>query len=170
MSQAVDELWAVAGTAPHVDASALARAVETVMSDAGPLDYRTRLLIRDSLAALEAHWGPERFSDWLARSPWRSQIEHACDPKTFDGGPGDIGFPSLRRRVVDAIQPEVIERFLREISRRVSQPTRIVIGGSIPLILGGHLTRGTEDVDVVNEVPAELRSQHQFIDELTDIH
>jgi hypothetical protein len=169
MSRAVDELWAVAGTSPDVDSAALARAVEMAAGDTDSLDYRTRLLIRDSLAALEARWGRERFANWLARSPWRSQIQDACDPKSFDGGPGDIGFPSLRRRVVDVIRPETIERFLREISQRVSQPTRIVIGGSIPLILGGHLTRGTEDVDVVNEVPAELRSQHQFLDELTEI-
>src|SRR5438270_12496247 len=133
MSQAVDELWTAAGTSPHVDASALARAIETAASSSDPLDYRTRLLMRDSLGALEAHWGSDRFKAWLTRSPWRSQIGEACDPTFLEGGPGDIGFPSLRRRVVDAIQPEVIERFLREISRRISHPTRIVIGGSIPL-------------------------------------
>src|SRR6266542_5335730 len=50
MSSAVDELWSVARQQPQVDANALARAVEAACTE--PLDYRTRLLIRDSISAL----------------------------------------------------------------------------------------------------------------------
>jgi hypothetical protein len=41
----------------------------------------------------------------------------------------------------------------------------MVIGESIPLILEGHLIRKADDVNIVDEVPAELRSQHQLLGE-----
>src|SRR4051794_14122551 len=66
MTQAVDELWAVARQTPHVDAETLARAIEAAV-DSEPLDYRTRLLIRDGVRALEAKWG-SRFQSWLSSS------------------------------------------------------------------------------------------------------
>jgi hypothetical protein len=171
MTPAVNELWSVSRQKPHVDAAALAVAIEAAAAD-GPdaLDYRTRLLIRDGLRALESHWGNGRFVRWLARSPARQSIARACDPAYLDDDPAEIGFPSLARRVVDAIQPEDVKRFLRDLSRRVTRPTRMVIGGSIPLILEGHLTRTTEDVDAVDEVPVELRDQHAFLDELKEVH
>ncbi len=155
----------------RVDADQLARAVEQA-SDADPdaLDYRTRLLIRDSVRALEAHWGRARLQVWLHASPRRLAIERACDPAFFDADPTEVGFPSLERRVVDAIQPETINRFFRDLSFRVSRPTRLVVGGSIPLMLAGHLTRYTEDVDVVDELPAELRGQHDILNELSDLY
>lgn len=170
MSRVVDDLWTVAGGLPHVDADTLATAIEAAAREDNALDYRTRLLIRDGLRALESHWGYDRFQTWLAGSPARLQIETACKPETFDPDPEEIGFPSLKRRVVDAVKPEVIERFLRDLSLRISQPTHLMIGGSIPLILAGYLTRNTEDVDVVDEVPAELRAQHQLLDELTGVY
>ena len=43
---------------------------------------------------------------------------------------------------------------------------RLAVGGSIALILYGLLSRATEDVDVVDEVPVELRSLHAVLDEL----
>ncbi|MDQ3439483.1 MAG: DUF6036 family nucleotidyltransferase [Planctomycetota bacterium] len=168
MSRAVDELWSVARNAARVDAGHLARAVEAAADDS--LDYRTRLLIRDSLRALEDHWGAERFREWLFHSPRRTQIECASNPERFDADPNEVGFPSLEKRVVDAILPETINRFLRDLSLRVAHPTRLVIGGSIPLLLFGHMRRTTEDVDVVDEVPPELRAQHQALEELRDLH
>src|SRR5262249_29433436 len=44
--------------------------------------------------------------------------------------------------------------------------TRMAIGGSASLILGGHLSRVTEDVDVVDDVPEELRQQHALLERL----
>src|SRR3954471_19747301 len=127
MTPAVDELWATARTSPQVDAAALADAVEAAASSGEPLDYRTRLLIRDSLSALNAHWGPARFEERLKRSPWRSKNKSACS-MPLEGGPGDVGFPSLRSVVFNAIRRETVERFLRDLSRRITRPTRIVIG------------------------------------------
>ncbi len=40
---------------PSLDAARLARAVESAVASTERLDYRTRLLVRDSVAALERH-------------------------------------------------------------------------------------------------------------------
>ena len=170
MSAEVDELWSVAGRLPHVDADSLARAVEAAASRPDTIDYRTRLLIRDSLRALEGHWGAQRFEAWLAQSPRRPDIERSLSPEFMDGGTNEIGFPSLMRNVMDVVRPETIERFFRALSRRVTRPTRLVVGGSIPLILSGLLARATEDVNVVDGVPAELRAQHDVLAELNEVH
>jgi len=37
------------------------------------------------------------------------------------------------------------------------------VGGAIALILPGLLSRRTEDIDIVNEVPSALRAQHQLL-------
>ena len=166
MSAAVDQLWAIVRAGPQVDADALARAVEEAAGEEA-LDYRTRLLIRDSVRALEAHWGSDRLRAWLACCGRRSRIEEACRPESFDPDPEEIGFPSLARRVVDTTKTETILEFFRTLSQHVRQPTRIVVGGSIALRLAGLLSRRTEDVDVVDEVPAELRTQHAVLDELS---
>jgi hypothetical protein len=70
----VDQLWSVAGTLPHVDANAPAEAVAAAAQDPSSLDYRTRLLIRDSLEALDNHWGKTRLEQWLSQSCDRLRI------------------------------------------------------------------------------------------------
>src|SRR5262249_49180681 len=125
------------------------------------LDYRTRLLIRDAVDALEDYWGPERCGSWLSRSGAQRRIE-SIRGESFD----KVGFPSIRERLMAVTTPEVIEQYLRELSRHVNHPVEVAIGGSASLILGGHLSRATEDVDVVDEVPEELRNQHALLDNL----
>jgi hypothetical protein len=166
MSNAVEDLWSITHAGPYIDASKLARAVEHAATE--PLDYRSRLLIRDSLAALESHWGFERFHEWLTRSPVHTKIEQARDPDYFDKDPEEIGFPSLVHRVMDPTTPKAVQQFFRELSTLVLQPTRLVVGGSLALILRGLLSRRTEDADVVDEVPAALRNQHNALDELVN--
>lgn len=67
---------------------------------------------------------------------------------------------------MDAIHPETVEAFLRELSLHVNRPTRLVVGGSIALILAGYVSRHTDDIDVVDEVPAEIRVQHDLLEQL----
>jgi hypothetical protein len=64
--------------APDVDATALADAVEAAALSDAEMDYRTRLLVRDSLDALKSHWGHERFDAWLFNSPQRQQLDTIC--------------------------------------------------------------------------------------------
>lgn len=163
MHAGVDELWNMAQRPFDVDASALACAVETAAGD-GLLDYRTRLLVRDSVQALEAHWGAERFAEWFQHSPRRSELTQI---RASVEAADDFAFPYLARSIVDAIKPETVMQLLREISGEVTKPTRLVIGGSIALLLQGFLARHTQDIDVVDELPPELRARHELLEQVT---
>jgi len=146
-----------------VDAQELRAGVEdqVVRRD---LDYRSRVLIRDSVKALRHHWGDERVETWLRRSPVGEEIKTICRGPWDD----DRGFSSLMRRVMDVTRPETIQEYFRELSRHIRRPLRLAVGGSAALILPGYLSRPTEDIDVVDEVPAEIRSQHALLDQLKD--
>jgi hypothetical protein len=157
------DLWGLVNYHQHVDPQDLAAAIEDQVGR-GDLDYRTCVLIRDSVKALRNYWGAERLGAWLAASPVGARIEAVCKQEFDD----ERGFPSLMRRVMDVTRPETIEQFLRELSTHVRRSLRLDIGGSAALILRGHLSKKTEDIDVVDEVPAEFRSQHQLLSELQE--
>jgi hypothetical protein len=159
----MEDIWTVVRLTPQIDPMTLARAVEVVLK-AGPMDYRTRLLVRDSVGALRGHWGEARFRPWIEGIGNRERLDEAC--RTGDAD--EVGFPSLARRLMDAVTPEMISKFLRELATHVTKPTRLVVGGSAALILRGYFSRHTEDVDVVDEVPAELRGRHDALEQLVD--
>jgi hypothetical protein len=131
------------------------------LAEQSELDYRSRLLIRDSVVALRNHWGEERVTSWLASCPGRQRIEAICREE-FERP----GFPSLRERLVTKTDPETIRQFLRELGAHVGRPLRVDVGGSASLILSGYLSRRTDDVDVVDDVPPELCAQHQLLADL----
>jgi hypothetical protein len=155
------DLWSLVLNHQWVDAQALRAAVEgqVVRRD---LDYRSRLLIRDSVKALRHHWGDHHVEAWLKDSPVGQEIEAICR------GPWecDRGFSSLMERVVDVLTPETIQEYFRQLSRHVHRPLRLAVGGSAALIVPGYLSRPTEDIDIVDEVPKELREQHALLAEL----
>jgi hypothetical protein len=155
-----NSLWGLVWGQPHVDPCDLAGAVQEEAARY-PEDFRTRLLIRDSIEALRLHWGGERVQSWLQGSPTGRTIESICQE---DLGP--TGFPTLRERLMEKVDPEVVKQLFREIGSRLHTPTRMMIGGSIALILSGLLARATEDIDVVDEVPRELRGQHALLQDL----
>src|SRR4051794_26925585 len=95
------DLWNVAVDRQWVDAHELAEAIEQqAVSD--DLDYRTRVLIRDSVGALRHYWGPQRYRNWLAASSAGTRIEAICNQEFED----NRGFASLRWRVMDVTRPE----------------------------------------------------------------
>ena len=155
------DIWTTALDTPHVDAAELAAAVEEAAL-AGPQDFRTRLLIRDSVAALSHVWGNEVVQRWLSASPARAAIAVIRAEDL-----GEPGFPSLLERVMETTKRETILQFLRELGSQVHKPSRIVIGGSSALIVSLGLIRRTEDIDVVNELPIEIRSKHDMLKNLT---
>jgi hypothetical protein len=158
--KAASGLWDMVSRRQHLDAAELARAIETEASRPD-LDFRTRVLIRDAVHALQSHWGRPRMSRWLAVCPCRTHIE-AVEQEEL----GEPGFGSLVERIVDVTQPEVVDQFFRELGLALAKPVRIVVGGSIALIVSGHLMRHTEDVDVVDEVPEDIRSLRPLLRQL----
>lgn len=146
------DLWTLTRCYPSLDPMRLARAVESAVVAAERLDYRTRLLVRDSVAALERHWGNLRLARWLRESPVGQRIEE-IRREHFE----KVGFPSLEARIMNETNPDLVKTFLRDLGMQLSEPVRLEVGGSTALILTGYLSRGTEDVDVVDEVPEPLR-------------
>jgi hypothetical protein len=155
------DLWSLALDHQWIDPQALAEAVEEQVNQ-GDLDYRTRVLIRDSIQALRNRWGIDRVEAWLERSPSGRRIDSICKGPWED----DRGFSSLTERVMDITKPETIKQFLRELSGHVRKPLRLDIGGSVALMLPELLSRRTEDVDIVDEVPAEIRAQYKLLADL----
>jgi hypothetical protein len=154
------DLWSLALDHLQVDPDDLVEAIEDEVRR-GDLDYRSRLLIHDSLEALQLHWGPERLQHWLLQCPHREQIKTIWTAH-YD----EVGFPSLRRRIVETTRPEQVRQFFREFAQHVQHPVRLAVGSAVALILPGLLSRRTEDIAIVDEVPSELRSQHQLLEML----
>jgi hypothetical protein len=147
-----------------IDADSLARAIQREVSEsAGEFDFRTRLLIRDSIDALNVHWGNEKTAAWLARSSHNAILR-----SIHNSDLGEAGFPSLIHRIMDTTKPETVLQFLRELALHCPQPARLEIGGAIAGILAGMLSRHTEDIDIIDEVPVILRSQHEMLNELAN--
>ena len=88
------DLWSLVRGRPQIDPNDLADAVVQQAAEE-PLDYRTRLLIRDSVEALTGYWGRQRAERWLTECPLHDKIE-AISHEGFD----EIGFPSIRKQVV----------------------------------------------------------------------
>lgn len=154
------DLWSLVQGTPAIDPGRLLAAIEDAIRE-GPPDFRTRLLIRDSVVALSRRWGGQsavldRLSDAAGRV--------VRDILGSDLGPP--GFSTLERRLMEQTDPEQIRRFLRELGSSIQTPTRLDLGGSGALMLAGLLHRATEDLDAVDQVPETLRSQHQLMDSL----
>jgi hypothetical protein len=160
MSIVAKDLWSLVLESVQVDPEDLLDAIEAQVH-LKDLDYRSRLLIRDSLNALQQHWGPESLKRRLHQSPHREQIM-AIWQASYD----EVGFPSLRRRIMETVRPEQVKQFFRELGQHLQHPVRLEVGGAVALILPGLLSRRTEDIDVVDEVPYELRSQYQVLAQL----
>jgi hypothetical protein len=156
----MSDLWKLVWGKPEVDPTDLAAAIAR---EAGQdrLDFRTRLLIRDGTEALRQHWGEERLAMWVQTAPTRHRIE-AIRRENL----GEPGFPSLKERLMEKTDPQTVEHFLRDLGGHVRNPVRLLVGGSIALIMPGYLARATEDIDVVDEVPAEVRSLRPLLEQL----
>src|SRR5947207_2030334 len=116
MQVAEDRLWAVTFGQSQIDPVTLAAALEEAAS-AGVelLDFRTRLLIRESLESLRGYWGERRFEQWLANSGYADALSRIQR--------GDFDEHGLQKQ----------------------------------------MQRATEAVDVVDEIPIELRSDHELL-------
>lgn len=163
MFSAAPSLRGITKGRPYIDANELVRAIEAEV-DQEPLDFRTRLLIRDSVNSLVERWGEARVREWLRTSPRGDQIQRLWSASDL----GAPGFPYLASRLMDPTTPDDLLGFFRELSRHVRRPTRITVGGSTVLILGGYLNRNTDDIAVVDEVPEELRARHAVLHKLAE--
>ncbi|MCL4210411.1 MAG: hypothetical protein HRU76_05415 [Phycisphaeraceae bacterium] len=157
------DLWNLVSRGQPIDANSLLSAIRQTAETAQPLDYRTRLLMHEGLAALACRWGREALLRRLNGGAAAARMGELLDAR-FE----ETGFPTLGRRLMDATRPETVLQFLRELGERLQSPARIDIGGSTALILAGLLSRATEDIDVVDEAPEPIRSDHALLRSLSE--
>src|SRR5262249_32747417 len=110
----LSDLWTLTRYYPSIDPGRLARAVEASIESGERLDFRTRLLIRDSVRALERHWGQPRLARWLRSSPARQRLE-AIRREDL----GEVGFPSLEVRIMTSTDPDRVKMFLRDLGDKL---------------------------------------------------
>ena len=151
------DLWPLVLDSTTVDPDDLLRAVDAECRKPA-LDFRTRLLIRDSLLALTS-----RADNPIARL---TPAGRARAERVMAEDLGEVRFPSLARRLMTHTQPDKILAFLRDVSAACRSPCRVDVGGSSALILRDLLARYTEDVDAVDEVPAAIRTAYDLTDRL----
>lgn len=150
--------WKLVWGQPYIDCQTLALAIEQDLQRNRQPDYRTRLLVRDATMAIRSYWGTRKFSRWLAVSPVGQQIREILDEDL-----GEPGFPSIRRRLVASIDSPQIRQIFELLGRAIRDPVEVYIAGSIPTLIKGLTARPTEDIDFVDEVPAEVRRQRALL-------
>lgn len=146
------DLWELISTRQEFDPEEVARAIETQVAEPDP-DPRTCMLIHDAAAGLLDYWGEPRYQEWLTRAELQERIQPFITAEYEK-----VGFPSLAKRIQRVTRKETILRFLRALGGELREPATLIIGGSSSLILNGLLSRNTEDVHAVDEVPEPLRA------------
>ena len=154
------DAWSLVRTPGQIDAQTLFDAIRRLPS-VEDFDYRSEMLVHDALTVLGEHWGEPALLGRLGRCENRDVLE-GLRKKEFD----KFGFWSLKHRVVEATEPQDIIDLFRKLGDSIHRPAQIIVGGSSALILANLLTRQTEDIDVVNELPDVVRAEPRLIDDL----
>jgi hypothetical protein len=162
----VDALWNLLAS-PTIDPATLARAIETVLVQPD-LDWRTLQLVKEGWEALEQSVEPPLLNEYLFERT-AIQITEAIRARTADVSKGhcDVKFPSLSGRLMPHLSPITVRQFLRELGSAIASPATITLGGAAALVLRGLLSRATEDLDIVDEVPVEIRDERQVLQDLS---
>src|SRR5262249_15476666 len=142
--------WKLVWGQPYIDSRRLAAAIEKDLQENASPDFRTRLLVRDAVRALRGFWGAGKFRRWLAASRVASRID-----AILSEGLGKPGFRNIRRRLVPGIGTAELEQIFTLLGECVHDRVEVNIAGSIPTLIEGLTARPTDDIDIVNEVPAE---------------
>jgi hypothetical protein len=150
--------WQLVWGQPYIDSNALAAAIESDLQRDPQSDYRTRLLIRDAAEAIRLFWGTKKFRRWLAASPARDRLRAILD-ESFS----ETGFPHIRRRLVDSIGELQVKQIFTLLGQQIHDRVEVYVAGSIPTLIEGLTARPTEDIDLVDEVPAEIRTQRSVL-------
>jgi len=146
------DLWSTVRRTPQIDPNDLLAAIESEVQQKS-LDFRTRLLIRDSFRALGHHWGRGTLISRLSAEAMQT-IGNILEQDL-----GEPGFPTLEKRIMKHTDEQTVLQFLRDLGDRVTGRSHLYIGGSGALILAGALSRHTDDLNAVDEIPSVLRSE-----------
>ncbi len=151
--------WDLVWGQPYIDSARLAAAIDQDLERNPAPDFRTRLLVRDAARALKAFWGPHRFARWLTQSRVRNAIRGILKEEL-----GKSGFHAIRRRLVASPNLALLQQVFELLGRKLQGRLEINIAGSIPTLVKGLTARPTDDIDIVDEVPSEIRSQRAVLE------
>ena len=158
-----DDPWELIWGQPYIDADRLSLAMQRELLSKGTMDFRTRLLIRDSVKALESFWGQKRFFKWLKESQVESIVQ-----KILQEDFGDEGFHNIRSRLVANIKKAQLEQIFDILGRKLQAPIEVYIAGSIPTLIAGLTARPTDDIDFVDEIPIEIRENRESVNQIAN--
>ncbi len=150
--------WRLVWGQPYIDSSVLAAAIESDLQRHPQPDYRTRLLLRDAAEAIRSFWGVAKFRRWLAASPARQRLRAILNERF-----PETGFPSIRRRLVDSIGANQVKQIFTLLGRNIHDRVEVYVAGSVPTLIEGLTARPTEDIDIVDELPAAIRKQRALL-------
>ena len=155
------DAWTLVSRQGFIPINALIPALRRTAKLEPERDYRTRMMVHDALDALAGRLGAAEVQRRLSDDEsGRSLLEDWA--QTFD----KEGFWSIKLRLMEPTTPDVIRRMLRDLGQQVRKPTTISVGGSCSLILSETLLRQTEDIDVVDELPEAIRTDHELVNRL----
>ena len=155
--------WELVWGQPYIDCDTLAAAIEEDLERTPEPDFRTRLLIRDAARAMRTYWGRSKFGRWLKESPFQDEIRTILASKL-----GKEGFHNIRGRLVSNIGSNEIRQIFSLLGEHVRDRIDVYIAGSIPTMIQGLTVRPTDDIDIVNEVPAQIRKQTDVLKRIRD--
>ncbi|HEY7312698.1 MAG TPA: DUF6036 family nucleotidyltransferase [Gemmataceae bacterium] len=150
--------WQLVWGQPYIDSDALAAAIEGDLQRHPRPDYRTRLLIRDAAKALRSFWGTKKFTRWLEASPSGQRIAAILQERS-----NETGFPHIQRRLVDSIGAAQVKQIFALLGQHIHRRVEVYVAGSIPTLIKGLTARPTAAIDIVDEVPAEIRMQRAVL-------
>lgn len=153
--------WRLVWGQPYIDSRTLAAAIEQDLARTPEPDYRTRLLIRDASVALRSYWGSSRFDQWLDINPEGPRVRAILN-EDFD----EIGYSTIRERLVDSIDMKQLTQVFELLGRSIHGRVEIHIAGSVPTLVKGLTSRPTDDIDLVDEIPEEIRRQRDVLHEI----
>ena len=153
--------WHLVWGQPYIDAEQLAAAIDCDLGQTPEPDFRTRLLVRDSARAIKSFWGPRKFARWLATSPVGTRVRSILEEDL-----GRPGFRDIRRRLVASVGLTDLKQVLQLLGAAIHGCVEINIAGSVPTLVLGLTARPTDDIDLVNEVPAEIRRQRTTLQKI----
>lgn len=150
--------WQVVKRGGTIRATDLLRAIADPQTS-NSSEHRTGLLVRDAAKALSKLWGEATFLNRLALLG----APEIVAKRLHEPQDEEVGFPSLEYRTMEATDRNDVLAMLRELGQYIRQPAKLVIGGSIALIMDSVIIDATEDIDVVNELPAVIRNEHALL-------
>jgi hypothetical protein len=156
-----EDPWELVWGQPYIDADRLSLAMKRELLHRETMDFRTRLLIRDSVRALESFWGKKRFFKWLKESHVESKVQ-----KILHEDFGEEGFHNIGSRLVANIKKAQLEQIFDILSRNLHSPVEVYIAGAITTLMAGLTARPTDGIDFVDDIPSEIRSNRDSIDQI----